>query len=107
MGDITEDIIHYEGYTYLLVMYDLNKASEKGALKAEEFYQQYKNTTTKFYALTASGQADIENFRQNTGITYPFCTTDPITLKTMLRSNPGLMLIRNGVIQGKWSWRNF
>jgi uncharacterized membrane protein YphA (DoxX/SURF4 family) len=106
-GDITEDILHYEGCTYLLVMYDLNKASVTGAKKAEEFYQQYKNSTTKFYTLTASGQEDIENFRKNTGVTYPFCQSDPITLKTMVRSNPGLMLIKNGVIQGKWSWRNF
>ncbi len=106
-GDITEDVLHYDGYTYLLVMYDLNKTSKKGAKKADEFYQQYKNSTTKFYALTASGQEDVENFRKNTGVTYPFCATDPITLKTMLRSNPGLMLIKNGVIQGKWSWRNF
>ncbi len=106
-GDITEDILHYEGYTYLLIMYDVNKASEKGALKAEEFYQQYKNSTTKFYALTASAQEEVENFRNKTGVTFPFCQTDPITLKTMLRANPGLMLIKNGVIKGKWSWPNF
>ncbi len=107
IGEITEDVIYYEGSTYLFVMYDINKTSKEGAIKAEEFYQKYKNSTTKFYALTASGDDDIETFRQNTGITYPFCKTDPITLKTMVRSNPGLILIKNGTIQGKWSWRNF
>jgi hypothetical protein len=105
--DITYDVIEYPESVYLLIMYDVNKATEKGAIKGEEIYQKYKNTTTRFYALTASSDDDIEAFRQNTGVTYPFCKTDPITLKTIVRANPGLMLIKNGTIIGKWHWRDF
>ena len=32
---------------------------------------------------------------------------DELELKTMVRSNPGLLLIDNGVIQGKWSKIDF
>ena len=106
-NDITEQIIYNTGETYLLIMYDVNKASEEGARRAEELYQKYKNTNTKFYALTASGDDDVRKFVAKTGITYPFCKTDPITLKTIIRSNPGLMQIKNGVITGKWHWRDF
>jgi hypothetical protein len=35
-----------------------------------------------------------------------FCSADETTLKTMIRANPGYMLIRDGVIAGKWSWAN-
>jgi hypothetical protein len=35
-----------------------------------------------------------------------FCTVDETTLKTMMRANPGYILIQNGVITGKWSWAN-
>ena len=104
--DITEEVIYNPGATYLLVMYDLNKASEEGALIAEKFYQKYKNSTTRFYALTASGDDEVKSFVDKTKVTYPFCKTDPITLKTMIRANPGLILIKNGTITGKWHWRD-
>ena len=42
-------------------------------------------------------------WRDKTGAEYPFCQTDDITLKTIIRSNPGLMLIKDGVILNKWS----
>lgn len=106
-NDITEQIIYNQGETYLLIMYDVNKASEEGARRAEELHQKYKNTNTKFYALTASGDDEVRKFVAKTGVTYPFCKTDPITLKTIIRSNPGLMQIKNGVITGKWHWRDF
>jgi uncharacterized membrane protein YphA (DoxX/SURF4 family) len=105
--DITHDLIEYEGSVYLLIMYDVNKASETGAKRAEETYQKYKNSDTRFYALTASSDDEVEAFKQKTGVTYPFAKTDPITLKTIVRANPGLMLMKNGTIIGKWHWRDF
>lgn len=105
--DITDKIIYGKGSTWLLVMYDLNKASVEGAQKAQTIYNKYKNTVTKFYAVTASGETDIQAFKKKTGVTYPFCSADPITLKTMVRANPGLILVTNGVIVGKWHWNDF
>lgn len=105
-NDITEDVIYYPGDTYLLVMYDLNKTSEEGAKLAELLYRKYKNSSTKFYALTASGEDMVRSFIAKTGVTYPFCKTDPITLKTMIRANPGLVLIKNGVVERKWHWKD-
>ena len=105
--DITEKVLYNPGYTYLLTMYDLAKTSEKGAKKAELIYQMALKSGTAFYALTASSDADIQNFKQKTGVTYPFCKTDPITLKTIIRGNPGLVLIKKGTVVGKWNWRDF
>ena len=106
-NDITERVIYDLGSTYLLIMYDVAKTSEKGALKAEKIYQESLLNGTKFYALTGSSDEDIQRFKENTGVTYPFCKTDPITLKTIIRANPGLVLIKNGTITGKWNWRDF
>lgn len=105
--DITQSIIYDSGSTYLLVMYDVTKTSEKGALKAEKIYQESLLNGTKFYALTGSSEDDIQMLKEKTGVTYPFCKTDPITLKTIIRANPGLVLIKNGTITGKWNWRDF
>lgn len=105
--DITYEVLQYEKYTYLLIMYDLEKASIDGAKAAEKIYQKYKNSTTRFYALTASSEDEIIAFRKQNSITYPFAKTDPITLKTIMRSNPGLVLLKKGEIKGKWNWRDF
>jgi len=105
--DITEDVLYNEGETYLLIMYDLNNASAKGARKAEEIYQKALASGQKFYALTASSDADIQTFAQQNKLTYPFCKTDGTALKTIIRANPGIMLIKKGTIIGKWGWRNF
>ena len=56
-----------------------------------------------FYCLTASTEKDIQRWIDMTGAEYPFCTTDERTLKTVIRSNPGLLLLKDGVIIGKWS----
>ena len=59
-----------------------------------------------FYCLTASGHKGIERWIDLTGAEYPFCNVDETTLKTMIRSNPGLMLLHKGTIIGKWSHNN-
>ena len=53
--------------------------------------------------LTASGKAAISRWQDLTGAEYPFYITDGTTLKTMIRSNPGLILIKDGVVINKWS----
>jgi uncharacterized membrane protein YphA (DoxX/SURF4 family) len=105
--DITEDVLYNEGETYLLIIYDVNNASAGGARKAEEIYQKALASGQKFYALTASADADIQNFKQENKLTYPFCKTDGTALKTIIRANPGMLLIKKGTITGKWGWRNF
>ena len=105
--DITEQVLYDTGSTYLLIMYDLNETSTTGAKKTEELFQKAMMTGAKFYALTASSDIDVQNFKQKMHVTYPFCKTDPTTLKTIIRANPGLMLIKNGTITGKWNWRDF
>jgi hypothetical protein len=56
--------------------------------------------------LTSSEDEDIIKWQEYTGAEYPFCQMDDITLKTMIRSNPGLMLLKKGVVVRKWSNSN-
>lgn len=53
--------------------------------------------------MTASSEEEIELWRDKTGAEYPFCQMDDITLKTIIRSNPGLLLLKEGTILNKWS----
>ena len=45
----------------------------------------------------------MAHWRNITGAEYPFCLTDGTTLKTIVRSNPGLLLLHDGKVVGKWS----
>ena len=44
----------------------------------------------------------IDDFRHETNSAYPFYTADDLVVKTMMRSNPGLFLLKDGQIIGKW-----
>lgn len=60
----------------------------------------------KTYAITAySDYSRIDDFRHATQSAYPFYTADDILLKTIVRSNPGLVLMKNGLIIKKWHFK--
>ncbi len=107
MYDVTEDILSQPEDTYLLIAYDINKASKKGLINAQKIYNRAVLSGKNFYALSASSQEEIEQVKLDLNLSYTFYQTDPITLKTIIRSNPGLLLIKNGTIEAKWPWRNF
>jgi hypothetical protein len=63
------------------------------------------NKGYKVYGVTSSVPEEFEAFEERAKVTYPLYNMDETTLKTMIRSNPGLMLLKGGVIQGKWHHR--
>ena len=56
----------------------------------------------RFAILTASTPEEIQSFETTYGLGWPLFITDGTTLKTMLRSSPGLMYLKKGVIMNKW-----
>lgn len=101
--DITESVLTDKGYTFLLVAHRIEAADDSNIDLINEIYDYSVEHGYKFYCLTSSPEEQIELWKDKTGAEYPFCQMDDITLKTMIRSNPGLMLIQNGVILNKWS----
>lgn len=101
--DITEEIISDSIYTFLLVSYRLDIADDSNIDLINEIYDYSIEEGYHFYALTTSVEDDIEVWCDKTGAEYPFTFGDDIVLKTMIRSNPGLLLIKDGIIYNKWS----
>ncbi len=104
--DLTDNLIHHAGKVHFVIMYDLGKSNRNEVAKTEKLFQQAKQNNETFYALTASTDEVIANFKKETGVSYSFCKTDPITLKTIIRANPGLMTIQNGTIINKKNLRD-
>ncbi|HNY53418.1 MAG TPA: DoxX family protein [Bacteroidales bacterium] len=98
--DITDWILTNPGYTMIMISTKLNEAAQEHLEKGFELGEWCNEKGMSFYVVTASGSDVVMNY-QNSLI---FCTADEITLKTIIRSNPGYMLLRDGNIMGKWSW---
>ncbi len=104
--DITEQVLSDENYTFLLVSHQLGLADDSKIDLINELYDYSLEYGYAFYCLTSSSDEDIMEWQVNTGVEYPFCLMDNITLKTMIRSNPGLILMKEGKIIRKWSVNN-
>ena len=101
--DITEQVLTKKGYTFLLVSPRLAVADDSNFGDIDQIYEYAEENGADFYCVTASANNEIERWRDLTGAEYQFCNADETTLKTMIRSNPGLMLLKDGTIIGKWS----
>jgi triosephosphate isomerase len=101
--DITDSLLNQKGYLFLLVAPHVEQADDSQLDLINQMYEYADEHDYPFYALTASGEKGINFWRDITGAEYPFCQTDEIVLKTIIRSNPGLVLLKDGVIIRKWS----
>ena len=104
--DITEDILDNPGYTFLLISPHLEHADDTNFGDINQVYEYARTNNYIFLCLTASSKGAIEHWKEYTGAEYVFASTDETTLKTIIRSNPGMLLLKNGTIIRKWAIAN-
>jgi len=104
--EITDEVLSGEGYTFLLVAHRLSKSDRQALRKASNIAGFCRENGYQFYGLTASPQSEIEHLKSELGLQYDFCFTDEITLKTIIRANPGLVLLQKGTVIGKWHFND-
>lgn len=101
--DITKKILARKGYTFLLIAPHLEQADDSNFGDIDQVYEYAEEYNIPFLCLTASDEDGMKQWQNLTGAEYPFYLTDETTLKTVIRSNPGLLLLKNGVVIHKWS----
>lgn len=101
--DYAQEILSDTGYVCLLVINRIETADESRVDKINDTYYFCVEQGVKFYAATSSEPESVELWRKRTGAEYPILWADEIMLKTILRSNPGLLLMKDGVVAGKWN----
>lgn len=104
--DLTEAVLQDTSYTFLLIAPYLERADDGSMDRINEVYDYCREQGYRFYCLTSSGPEAVARWQDLTGAEYPFCVTDATTLKTIVRSNPGLLLLKHGVVINKWSRNN-
>ena len=106
LGNITEEILEDDNHTILAVAYNLGKSDAKYQAAINRLANYAREKGFRFYGLTASSGQDIETYKKQNHVPYEFCTTDEIQLKTMIRSNPGVIILREGTILDKWAGKD-
>ena len=103
--DMTDEILEQDSVT-LAIMYKIEKASRKMVAKLNRLYEHSMETGMLFYAVTGSGEREVEIWRAETGAEYPILSCDGVTLKTIVRANPGIVVLHQGTVADKYNLRN-
>lgn len=101
--DVTQSVLSDTGYYFILIAYDIKKSNLNYIHEIDILYNQVITDNHKFICLTSTTINELEQFRTRYDVKFNFYFTDPITLKTIIRANPGLILLHNGTILGKWN----
>lgn len=106
---MTDSILNNKNYMFLLVCYDLTKTEEDESLHAKinDLYKLAQADKVSLLALTAGDAKQIDDYKHKHQALYDFAQADGIVLKTMVRANPGLILIKDGTVIMNWHHNNF
>jgi uncharacterized membrane protein YphA (DoxX/SURF4 family) len=100
--DITDLVLSDDRYTFLIISWDVETAKQINQDSLNNLYDYCQANNLPCLFLTASTESVVKDYIQETGAPFEFYSTDPITLKTMVRSNPGIMLLKKGTVLDKW-----
>lgn len=103
--NITEQILT-EDKVALVIMYNLDRAESDGLKKLKAFTTRAQQSGYRVLALSASPQSRADEVMKTYGFNIPFAITDETALKTIVRSSPGIMIVKKGVITAKSHWND-
>jgi uncharacterized membrane protein YphA (DoxX/SURF4 family) len=103
----TKDFLSQKGYRIVVVHKNLKTANKQAQEDLNELAKKVKgNRHINIWGLTASSLDVFKKFKEETGVNYRYFLTDKTTLKTIIRSNPGVLLMKANVVKAKWSAQN-
>lgn len=106
-ANFTKAIIENPEYQLLLVSYDIDEASGEAMLNAFDLFESTKNHKVSVALITASGPEAYAKYMEVYNMRYPIFFADGTELKAMIRSNPGLILLKDGIVLNKWHANDF
>lgn len=104
--DVTDSILGIKNYQFILVAHRIDEADDGSIDLINEICDYSNDNNYNFICLTSSPIDEIEEWQDKSGAEYPFYQSDDIILKTIIRSNPGLLLLKDGVIYNKWDYHS-
>jgi len=104
--DIKDFFLYDDAYTFILISKDLDEA-DWSALERIQLLSAFANDHhMHFIGLTATVLDRASEIAEEKELPFEFFNADEITLKTMVRANPGLILLKKGIIKDKWHFND-
>lgn len=104
--EVTDIVLESPNPVLLLIAPKLEDASDERVDEINNMYDYALEHRIDFYCVTGSDDEAIRDWTDITGAEYPFLHADDILLKTIIRSNPGLVLLKEGTILMKWHYND-
>lgn len=106
--DFTTQVIENPYYNLLVVAWDLNNTDQGALAKINEVVRQAaQEYNIRAVLLTSASNQQAEALSDELGLLTEILYVDAVPLKSMVRSNPGVLLMRNGVVINKWHHNTF
>lgn len=102
-ADLTEELLAKEK-VMLVIVYNIDKADENGFLPIKKITDKAIIKGYTVYGVSASFEDDLILAQNKYNLPFEFLFCDETTLKTIIRGNPGVVILNKGTITGKWNY---
>jgi len=103
--NLTDSIINIPDFHFLIIAYDISAANVESFSKINSFAKNCTTHNVSIVCITGSAPSEIDKFTKEVNPKFPIYNADATALKTIIRSNPGVLLLKNGYIVKKWAHR--
>ena len=105
--DYTEDFLANPDYSFLLVAYDLAKTNTEVQARINEFVKNCDAKKIEFIGITSTAPGEADKYRHEFQSMFSYYFCDATTLKTIIRSIPGLLLMKKGSVIDMWHYNDW
>ncbi len=105
-NDLTQQVLN-DSHVVLIVSYSLEHIEKDGAAKLKKLSNRALANGYTVVGLTASGQEAKDNIKEKLDLNFDFYLCDEKALKTIVRSNPGVLVLNKGTVMQKLHWNDF
>ncbi len=104
---IQDSLLNYANYSLWIIVNDVATADKRAFEKINKLVKAMEQNQVPVIGLTHSSYSVADPFRHEVQAAFPFYYAgDDKFVKTMVRSNPGILLLKNGVVMKKWHYRD-
>jgi hypothetical protein len=106
-NNLTAEIFENPDFQLVLISNDLDAASTTGLTKASSIELEASNLDVSMVLVSSSSFEKMDEIKKDYQLNIEALIADETELQAMIRSNPGLMVLHNGIVIKKWHYRDF